>query len=517
MILLCSARLDPLAWSHTTDTHARRYTTAGITVGPVTLLLRALWAYWVVAGRQATAKKTLDTIFSAIVASTESYIAQQEKSAVLAAASPAPKKSSGEGGDVDVMEELTEETRLGVLGVLSEHLKLGATMAKASEAEVRNDLMKLTDGDASKADAIMLQFRVSVPESDRRAQSDASIDVGVAIHDYRFGAVILARLLEDNVLPHVKLAKQTVLTGAWDHQARKTPEAMKEKFAALLELTVSAGLVDIPETTQKKKGKEEKSGTRSLVPVALDIRKKIQTTLTDAWTQVPECADKAEEFVTRGESFHGCHHPLRQAKLEEEAAQHRLATLAGVNSLQRQVRAALRLKKAKEAEVQKQRRDEQRERRAVEQAQKHKDKEDRVSDLWAAANKDKEEKHGTADGPVDHWGLSVMADVGNTPTEEHLKNATLLVHDLRTVAPGPGVTRFVEGSMSAAGSSDVDRVSFIVTADQRLSVYAALCDEDVHKSYPTLCPEYIFGPSQEAWTMPSTVENARGTQPWRAS
>ena len=88
-------------------------------MGPVTLLLRALWAYWVVAGRQATAKKTLDTIFSAIVASTESYIAQQEKSAVLAAASPAPKKSSGEGGDVDVMEELTEETRLVVLGVLS--------------------------------------------------------------------------------------------------------------------------------------------------------------------------------------------------------------------------------------------------------------------------------------------------------------------------------------------------------------------------------------------------------------
>ena len=224
-------------------------------MGPVTLLLRALWAYWVVAGRQATAKKTLDTIFSAIVASTESYIAQQEKSAVLAAASPAPKKSSGEGGDVDVMEELTEETRLGVLGVLSEHLKLGATMAKASEAEVRHDLMKLTDGDASKADAIMLQFRVSVPESDRRAQSDASIDVGVAIHDYRFGAVILARLLEDNVLPQVNLAKQSVLTGAWDHQARKTPEAMKEKFAALLELTVSAGLVDIPETTQKKKAR----------------------------------------------------------------------------------------------------------------------------------------------------------------------------------------------------------------------------------------------------------------------
>ena len=89
-----------------------------------------------------------------------------------------------------------------------------------------------------------------------------------------------------------------------------------------------------------------------------------------------------------------------------------------------------------------------------------------------------------------------MADAGNKPTAEHLTNATLLVHDLRTVATGPGVTRFVEGSMSAAGSSDVDRVSFIVTADQRLSVYAALCDEDVQPHYPTLCPEYIFGPSQ---------------------
>ena len=229
-------------------------------MGPVTLLLRALWAYWVVAGRQPISRKTLETIFNAIVASTEDYIGKQEQSAMLAAASPPPKKSSGEGGDVDVMEELSEETRLGVLGVLSEHLKLSASLAKASEAEVRNDLMKLTDGDASKADAIMLQFRVTVPESDRRAQSDTSIDVGVAIHDYRFGAVILARLLEDNVLPHVKLAKQTVLTGAWDHQARKTPEAMKDKFAALLELTVSAGLVDIPESTQKKKARRRSRG-----------------------------------------------------------------------------------------------------------------------------------------------------------------------------------------------------------------------------------------------------------------
>ena len=455
-------------------------------------------------------KKTLEAILNAIVASTEDYITQQEQSARLAAASSAPQKSSGDGGGVDVMEGLTQETRLGVLEVLSEHLKQGASLAKASETEVRNHLMTLTDVDASKAEAIMLQF-LTVPESDTRAQSDTSIDAGVAIHDYRFGAVILDCLVDDNVLPHVELAKRTVLTGAWDHQARKTPEAMKEKFVALLELTVSAGLVDIPEPAHKKKGKEEKSGTRSLVPVALEIRKKIQTSLTDAWTKVPGCADKAEAFVTRGESFHGCLHPLRQAKLEEEAAQHRLDTLAGVNRLQKQVRAALRVKAAKEAEVQKQRHNDQRERRTAERAQQHKDKEDRVTALWTAANEAKEKKHGApgeAD-PVDHWGLSVMADAGNTPTLEHLKNATLLVHDLRAVAPGPGVSTFVDATMSAAVAAQVDRVSFIVTTEQRLSVYGAFCDEEVQPHYPTTCPEYIFGPSQEAWTMSRTVENAK--------
>ena len=127
-------------------------------MGPVTLLLRALWAYWVVAGRQPVGKKTLEAILNAIVASTEDYITQQEQSARLAAASSPPQKSSGDGGGVDVMEGLTEETRLGVLEVLSEHLKQGASLAKASEAEVRNHLMTLTDVDASKAEAIMLQF-----------------------------------------------------------------------------------------------------------------------------------------------------------------------------------------------------------------------------------------------------------------------------------------------------------------------------------------------------------------------
>ena len=480
-------------------------------MGPVTLLLRGLWAYWIVTGHQAASKKTLDTIFNAIVASAEVYIVKVEGSARLVSTCASPPKSGVEGGDADFLEGLTEETRLAVLKLLSDHLKAsGASRPKGSVEDVRKGLAELRDVDAGKVEAIMHHFNVNGPV--KNTQTGASIDSGKAIQDYAFVPVILEHMIADNVLPGVEIAKQTVLTGAWDHQEQKIPGALKDKFAALLELSISAGLVDIPEIAikpTKKKGKEEKLGTQCLVPVALKIRGTILKALTAAWIETHGCAERAEEFLTGGESFHGFVHPLRQAKLEQEEAAIRAATLEGVANLQKQVRRALRERKAKELELQLLRRRDQRARCLDLQRTLQLEKEERVAALWTAEDTKKVAKHGSQESPVDHWGLSVKDAGGNPPIMEDLKHATLLVYDLRFVAAGPRVFTIVETTMVACGESRVDRVSFVVNPAQRMSVYAALCEEAAQTNYPTACTEYTFGPSQESWTMSGTVENAK--------